>query len=82
MLANHTSIAQLMQGISDSFNSLFKKKVFLDNFRREDMFKNDLEEFNDSQEVVSKVIDEYIASERNDYLEWGENQNKSDFMQY
>ena len=46
------------------------------------MFKNDLEEFNDSQEVVSKVIDEYIASERNDYLEWGENQNKFDFMQY
>jgi hypothetical protein len=29
-----------------------------------------------------KVIEEYNASERNDYLEWGENQNKSDDMQY
>lgn len=82
MLANHTSIAQLMQGINDSFNSLFKKRVFLDNFRKEDMFKDDLEEFNDSQDVVLKVIEEYNASERNDYLEWGENQNKSDDMQY
>jgi tubulin gamma len=82
MLANHTSIAQLMQGISDLFNSLFKKKVFLDNFRKEAMFKDDLEEFNDSQDVISKVIEEYNASERNDYLEWGENQNKFDDMNY
>ncbi len=82
MLANHTSIAQLMQGISDLFNSLFKKKVFLDNFRKEDMFKDGLDEFDDSQDVLLKVIEEYNASERNDYLEWGENQNKSDYMQY
>jgi tubulin gamma len=82
MLANHTSISILMQGIVDSFNSLYKKKAYLDMFRREDTFKDSLEEFNDAQEVVQKVIEEYNASERNDYLEWGENQNKSDDMQY
>ena len=82
MLANHTSISILMQGIVDSFNSLYKKKAYLDMLRREDTFKDSLEEFNDAQEVVQKVIEEYNASERNDYLEWGENQNKSDDMQY
>jgi tubulin gamma len=82
MLANHTSISILMQGILDSYNSIYKKKAYLDMFRREDMFKDSLEEFNDAAEVVQKVIEEYNASERNDYLEWGENQNKSDEMQY
>ena len=82
MLANHTSISILMQGIIDSYNSIYKKKAYLDMFRREDMFKDSLEEFNDAAEVVQKVIEEYNASERNDYLEWGENQNKSDDMQY
>jgi tubulin gamma len=82
MLANHTSISILMQGIIDSYNSLFKKKAYLDMFRREDLFKDTLDEFNDAADVVQKVIEEYNASERNDYLEWGENQNKSDEMQY
>lgn len=83
MLANHTSISILMQLIVDSFNSIYKKKAYLDMFRREDMFSSSLEEFEDAQEVVTKVIEEYNASERNDYLEWGENQNKSnDDMQY
>jgi tubulin gamma len=82
MLANHTSIAQLMQGIVDSHNTLFKKKAYIEMFRKEDMFKDSLDEFNDALEVVNKVIDEYVASERNDYLEWGESQNKSDDMQY
>lgn len=82
MLANHTSIALLMQEIVDKFSIVFKKKAFLDMFRKEDMFKDSLEEFNDSQDVALKVIEEYQASERKDYLEWGENQNKSDDMQY
>ena len=81
MLANHTSIAQLMQGIVDAHNSMFKKKAYIDMFRKEDMFKDSLDEFNDSMDVVNKVIEEYNASERADYLEWGENQNK-DEMQY
>lgn len=82
MLANHTSIALLMNQIVEKFASLFKKKAFLDMFRKEDMFKDNFEEFNDCQDVALKVIEEYQASERKDYLEWGENQNKSDDMQY
>ena len=40
MLANHTSINLLMQQIVDSFNNMYKKKAYLDSFRKEDMFKD------------------------------------------
>ena len=35
------------------------------------MFKDNLDEFDDSREVVTSLIDEYRACEREDYLEWG-----------
>ena len=73
MLANHTSINLLMQQIVESFNTLFKKKAYLDRFRKEDMFKDSLEEFDDSLAVTQKVIDEYKACEKKDYLKWEEN---------
>lgn len=82
MLANHTSISLLMQAIVDSFTAFYKKKAFLDAFKKEDMFKDSLEEFDDSHDVTMKVIEEYKASERKDYLEWGENQNQSDEMNF
>lgn len=82
MLANHTSIAYLMSTILTNYNALFKKKVFLDNYRKEDIFKDSLDEFNDSQEVVQRVVEEYNASERHDFLDWGESQNKSDELDY
>lgn len=81
MIANHTSINLLMQKIMDSFQSIYKKKAFLENFRKEDIFKDSLQEFDDSQEVVQKVIDEYKACEKKDYLEWGE-EIKNDDMEY
>ena len=82
MLANHTSISYLLKGLVDKFIPLFNKKSFLDRFKQEDMFKDSLDEFIDSQQIVEKVIDEYKASERKDYLEWGEEQNKNDEMNF
>ncbi|MCQ2821370.1 MAG: tubulin gamma chain [archaeon] len=82
MLANHTSISMLMQSIVDGFNTFYKKKSFLDNFRKEDLFKDSLEEFDDSHDVALKVIDEYKACERKDYLEWGEQGNPNDDMNF
>jgi len=82
MLANHTSISQLMQGVLDGYNTFFKKGAFLENYRKEDMFKDNLDEFKDSYETVTRVIEEYNAAERHDYLEWGENKNKSDDLDY
>ena len=82
MLANHTSIALLMKQIVDSFSTFYKKKAFLDQFRKEDLFKDSLEEFDDSADVTQKVMEEYVACEKKDYLDWGENSNKSDDMNF
>ena len=68
MLANHTSINLLMQQIVDAFNVMYKKKAYLDSFRKEDMFKDSLAEFDDSLDVTMKVINEYKACEKKDYL--------------
>jgi tubulin gamma len=76
MIANHTSIAQLFTSILQSYNQLFKKKVFLDNYKKEDIFKDNLDEFIDAQDILEKVVDEYQASEKYDFLDWGENQGK------
>jgi tubulin gamma len=82
MLANNTSIAKLIDNILVNYNQLFKKGAYLEHYRKEDLFKDNLDEFKDSLEVVTRVVEEYNAAERPDYLEWGENQNKSDDMQY
>jgi hypothetical protein len=41
----------------------------------------DLTEFDNSEEVVRSLIDEYQASERMDYIDWGQEGNKEDDMQ-
>lgn len=82
MLANHTSIAKLLEFTLQNYRQMFKRGAYIDNYRKQDKFKENLDEFNDSAEVVSKVVDEYTAAERSDYLEWGEPNDKSDDMQY
>ena len=81
MLANHTSINLLLQKIVESFNTLYKKKAYLDRFKKEDMFKDSLDEFDDSLEVTQKVINEYKACEKKDYLQWEED-DKNDDMNF
>ena len=81
MLANHTSINLLMQQIVDSFNNMYKKKAYLDTFRKEDMFKESLSEFDDSLDVTMKVINEYKACEKKDYLHW-DDEDKNDDMNF
>lgn len=39
--------------------------------RKEPMFQDSLDEFDDSREVVASLIDEYRAAERPDYISWG-----------
>lgn len=36
----------------------------------------------DCSEVVTKLIEEYKAAERTDYLEWGQEGNKEEEMQF
>lgn len=59
MLANHTSIHNLFERIIKTYDSLRKKNAFVENYKKEPMFKDNLDEFDDSRYVVQQLIDEY-----------------------
>lgn len=71
MLANHTSICQLFRRTLEQYDKLRKREAFLEQFKKEDMFKDDLSELDSSREVVQDVVDEYIAATKRDFLQWG-----------
>jgi len=71
MMANHTSIHTLFQKCLKQYDVLRKRNAFLDNYRKENMFADGLEEFDSSREVVASLIEEYKASEKKNYLNWG-----------
>lgn len=70
MLANHTSISTLFERVLNQYDKLRKRGAFLDQFRKEDMFKDDLHELDDSRDVVDSLVQEYEAATRADYLQW------------
>ena len=70
MLANHTSMAQLFGRTVNQYDKLRKRNAFLDQYRREPMFTDGLEEFDSAREVVTDLIEEYKAAERPDYVTW------------
>lgn len=70
MLANHTSMAQLFGRTVNQYDKLRKRNAFLDQYRREPMFTDGLEEFDSAREVVTDLIEEYKAAERPDYVSW------------
>eukprot|EP00968_Pinguiococcus_pyrenoidosus_P029459 scaffold8580_cov286-Pinguiococcus_pyrenoidosus.AAC.5 len=71
MLANHTCMAQLFQRSLVQYDRIRRVNAFIDNYRREPMFSDSLEEFDDSREVVLNVCQEYKAAERPDYVTHG-----------
>lgn len=71
MLANHTSMAQLFGRTISQYDKLRKRNAFLDQYRREPMFADGLEEFDSARDVVTDLIEEYKAAERPDYVSWG-----------
>lgn len=59
MLANHTSITSLFQRILDQFERLWKRHAFLEPYKKQAMFENGLEEFEDSRDIVRGLVHEY-----------------------
>ena len=48
------------------------QQAFLDKFRKEDIFKENLDELDDSRETVQQLIDEYVAATKPEYIDWAE----------
>ena len=49
MIANHTSMAQLFGHTVNQYDKLRKRNAFLDQYRKEPMFKEGLEEFDSAR---------------------------------
>ncbi|KAG5185689.1 Tubulin/FtsZ, GTPase domain-containing protein [Tribonema minus] len=67
MLANHTCMSQLFARSLAQFDRIRKRNAFIDNYRKEPIFADNLDEFDHSREVVQQLIDEYKACESADY---------------
>ncbi len=76
MLANHTSISSLFQRALRDYDKLRKREAFIEQFRKEDMFADNLDEMDDSREVVESLVEEYTAATKPDYLAWGMQQQQ------
>lgn len=70
MIANHTGIASLFKKNLDQYEKMRKRNAYLEGYRKEEMFKHDLSEFDDAKETVQSVIEEYEAVQRDDYLNY------------
>lgn len=51
-MANHTSIHSLFDRVVKQYDKLRKRNAFVDNYKKEAMFRENLDEFDDSKEVV------------------------------
>lgn len=59
---------QLFERVLTQYEKLRKREAFLEQFRKEDMFKDNLEELDDSKAVVQDLVQEYQAATRADYI--------------
>ena len=59
---------QLFEKSTRQFDKLRKREAFLEQFRKTDMFKENLDEFDSSREVIQQMIDEYHAATKADYI--------------
>ena len=71
MLANHTSIASLFQRALRDYDKMRRVNAYIEQFRKEDMFAENLDEMDDSRDVVQNLVDEYVAATKPEYLTWG-----------
>ena len=50
----------------------------MDQYKKEPIFQDSFEEFEDSRETVQCLIDQYSNAEKENYLEWGNNEDMDD----
>lgn len=68
MLANHTSIATLFKRIVRQYDGMRKRNAFMEGYKKTAPFAENLDEFDESREVVTDLIAEYEAAEDADYM--------------
>ncbi|KAK5124755.1 gamma-tubulin [Meristemomyces frigidus] len=77
MLANHTGIATLFKRIVSQYDRLRKRNAFLEQYKREEPFRDGLAQFDEAREVVMDLIGEYEEAESKDYLSGGKGEEEA-----
>ncbi|XP_068144661.1 tubulin gamma-2 chain [Drosophila tropicalis] len=70
MMANHTGISSLFNRALAQYDKLRKRNAFLDQFRRHEMFKDDLSELDLARDTVDYLVQEYEAATQINYRQW------------
>ena len=68
MLANHTGIATLFKRIVFQYDRLRKRNAFLEQYRREEPFRDGWGEFDEARATVMGCVQEYEEAEGEGYL--------------
>lgn len=76
------AVLQLFERTCRQYDKLRKREAFLEQFRKEDIFKDNFDELDNSREVVQQLVDEYSAATRPDYISWGTQEQWTDFVFY
>jgi tubulin gamma len=71
MICYLSPLPQLFERVIKEFDLLYKKLAFIDSYRKEKMFADGLEEFDESREVVASLVEEYQACEQDSYPQYG-----------
>jgi len=74
MMANHTSIHSLFEKTLRQYKTLRARGAFIEQYKKQAIFADGLDEFDQSAEIVRNLVDEYKAADKADYLQWGEAQ--------
>lgn len=62
--------AQLFKRMLDQYDRLKKKNAFLDQYKKEKMFSDNLDEFDDARATCDELLKEYKACESPDYISY------------
>ena len=73
-------VPQLFERTCRQYDKLRKREAFLEQFRKEDIFKDNFDELDNSREVVQQLVDEYSAATRPDYISWGTQDQWTDLL--
>lgn len=78
MLANHTSIRDIFETLRKQFRKLKQRDAHVQHFRETRLFQDSLDEFDDAEETVRSLVEEYKKAGTEDYISWGQESGIND----
>ena len=64
-------LKSLFQRALRDYDKMRRVNAYIEQFRKEDMFSDNLDEMDNSRDVVQNLVDEYRAATKPEYLTYG-----------